>query len=394
MNLFDKSGEIRVTAFKDQCDKFHRLIDDGNVYFITNGCIKPANKQYSQLKNDYEMTFTGETMVQLCDEDDNGGIPEIKFDLIPISQVSNMENKEAVDTIGICKEVGELQTFTSRTTNKELKKRELTLVDMSNAAVTLTLWGDEAVNFDGHVQPVILVKGSHVNEFNGEKSLNMSWGSILKINPDIPEAHRLRVWFDNGGADNIVSVWRGGASFSSELITLKDAYLRNLGSGDRLNYFQCIAIVQNVIQPNSFYKACPQMYCNKKVVDEGDGQYRCEPCGTVSPNFKYFLRVKIKISDYTSDREVICFGKIAEQLLRHTTDEVVEASENDPDRALKIFTDPNYTSYIFKLSCKKIVYEGNVMNTLTAQSMTPFNCKEYNKYLIKEINRMQNIAAS
>lgn len=296
MDLMDESGEIRATAFKEQCDKFYDLIEVDNVYYFSKCQLKPANKQYSQLKNDYEMTFTGETMVQLCEDEDDGGIPEIKFDLIPISQIANMENKEAVDTIGICKDVGELQTFTSRTTNKEFKKRDLTLVDMSSAAVTLTLWGDEAVNFDGHVQPVILVKGSRINEFNGGKSLSMGGGSILKINPDIPEAHKLRGWFDNGGGDNIsnmVSARTGGGSYTSDWLTLKEARIRNLGAGDKPDYFQCKAVVHIVKQENSFYKACPQTDCNKKIVDEGNGQYRCERCNAAYPNFKYRLLINV-----------------------------------------------------------------------------------------------------
>ncbi|XP_054081185.1 replication protein A 70 kDa DNA-binding subunit-like [Zeugodacus cucurbitae] len=81
------------------------------------------------------MTLTGLTEIKPCEEDDND-IPEIQHDLIPISHLANLEPNTTVDTIGICKEVGELQTFTSRTTNKEFKKRELTLVDSSNAAVS------------------------------------------------------------------------------------------------------------------------------------------------------------------------------------------------------------------------------------------------------------------
>ncbi|KAH8359920.1 hypothetical protein KR093_009579, partial [Drosophila rubida] len=397
MDLMDESGEIRATAFKEQCDKFYDLIEVDNVYFFSKCQLKPANKQFSQLKNDYEMTFTGETVVQLCDDADDGGIPEIKFDLIPISQIASMENKAAVDTIGICKEVGELQTFTSRTTNKEFKKRDLTLVDMSNAAVSLTLWGDEAVNFDGHVQPVILVKGSRINEFNGGKSISVGGGSILKINPDIPEAHKLRGWFDNGGGDNIsnmVSARTGGGSFSTDWVTLKEARMRNLGAGDKPDYFQCKAVVHIVKQENSFYRACPQSECNKKVVDEGNGQYRCERCNAAYPNFKYRLLVNMSIGDWTSNRWVTCFNESGEQLLKHTAQEVGEALENDPAAAEKMFADINFSSFIFKLRCKNEMYGDMTRNKLSVQSMTPINYKEYNKYLIKELKEMTGIGPS
>lgn len=202
IDLMDESGEIRATAFKEQCDKFYDLIEVDELYFISKCQLKPANKQFTTLKNDYEMTFTNETVVQLC-TDNSENIPTIKYDLVPISKIADMEPKAAVDVIGICKTVGELQTFTSRTTNKEFKKRELTLVDTSNAAVIVTLWGDEAVNFDGYVQPVILVRGGRINEFNGGKTISLGNGSNLKINPDITEGHKLRGWFDNGGGDNI-----------------------------------------------------------------------------------------------------------------------------------------------------------------------------------------------
>lgn len=204
MDLMDESGEIRATAFKEQCDKYYDMIEVDKVYYISKCQLKPANKQFSTLRNDYEMTFNSDTVVQLC-EDSDDSMPEVKYDLVPISQVANMEPKASVDVVGVCKEVSELQIFTSRTTNKEFKKRDLTLVDMSDAAVTLTIWGDDAVNFDGHVQPVILIKGGRINEFNGGKSISVGSGSVLKINPDIPEGHKLRGWFDNGGGSNITN---------------------------------------------------------------------------------------------------------------------------------------------------------------------------------------------
>lgn len=81
--------------------------------------------------------------------------------------MANLEPKSSINLVGVCKEVGEQQSFTSRTTSKEFKRRDLTLVDPSDTAVTLTIWNEDAVNFGGHVQPVILVKGGRINEFNG-----------------------------------------------------------------------------------------------------------------------------------------------------------------------------------------------------------------------------------
>ncbi|XP_030369823.1 replication protein A 70 kDa DNA-binding subunit [Scaptodrosophila lebanonensis] len=397
MDLMDESGEIRATAFKEQCDKYYDLIQVDNIYYFSKCQLKSANKQFSQLKNDYEMTFTSDTVVQKCEEMDDGGIPEIKYDLVPISQVANMEDKTALDTIGICKEVGELQTFTSRTTNKEFRKRELTLVDMSNSAVTLTLWGDDAVNFDGHVQPVILVKGARINVFNGGKTLSMGGGSTIKINPDIPEGHKLRGWFDNGGGDNItnmVSARTGGGNFNTEWMTLQEVRLRNLGAGDKPDYFQCKAVIHMVKQENAFYKACPQSECNKKVVDEGNGQYRCERCNSLYPNFKYRLLINMSIGDWTANRWVTCFNEVGEQLLNHSGQEVGNALENEPEAAQAMFSAINFTSHIFKLRCKSEMYGDVTRNKLSVQALTPINYKEYNKYLLKSLKDLTGIGSS
>ncbi|XP_039971109.1 replication protein A 70 kDa DNA-binding subunit [Bactrocera neohumeralis] len=395
MDLMDESGEIRATAFREQAEKYYDIIEVDRVYYISKCQLKPANKQFTTLKNDYEMTLTGETQIQECEEDDND-IPEIKYDLVPISQLANLEARTSVDTIGICKDVGELQTFTSRTTNKEFKKRELTLVDSSNAAVNLTLWGEDAVNFDGYVQPVILVKGARVTEFNGGKSISMGSGSVMKINPDIPEGHKLRGWFDNGGGEhisNMISTRTGGAGggYSTEWLTFHEARSRNLGSGDKPDYFQCKAVVHIVKCQNAFYKACPQADCNKKVIDENNGHYRCERCNAVFPNFKYRLLINMSIGDWTSNRWVTCFSEVAEQLLKRSSQEIGDLLENNPPEGEDVLSSINFNSYIFKLRSKVEQFGDMQRNKLTVQSVAPLDYKEYNKYLINNLKELTGI---
>lgn len=36
MDLVDQSGEIRATAFKDQCDKFFDMVEKGKVRCVLN----------------------------------------------------------------------------------------------------------------------------------------------------------------------------------------------------------------------------------------------------------------------------------------------------------------------------------------------------------------------
>lgn len=63
------------------------------VYLVSKGTLKTANKQYTSVKNDYEMTFNNETSVIPCDDADD--LPTVQFEFVPINQLENM-NKDTM----------------------------------------------------------------------------------------------------------------------------------------------------------------------------------------------------------------------------------------------------------------------------------------------------------
>ncbi|XP_047100112.1 replication protein A 70 kDa DNA-binding subunit-like [Schistocerca piceifrons] len=63
VKLVDESGEIKATAFNQECEKFYGLITEGREYFISQCKLKPENKRYSEVNHDYQMTFTNQTIV-------------------------------------------------------------------------------------------------------------------------------------------------------------------------------------------------------------------------------------------------------------------------------------------------------------------------------------------
>jgi replication factor A1 len=413
MDFMDESGEIRATAFRDQVDKYYDMIEVDKVYYVSKCQLKPANKQYSQIKNDYEMTFNSDTIVQECMEEASS-IPQISYDLIPITQIGEVESNKLIDVLGVVKEVSDIQTLTARTTGRELTKREITLVDQSNASVNLTMWGDEARNFDGAGQPVLLVKGARITEFGGGKSLGMISSTVIKMNPDIPEGHRLRGWFENGGADNVsvsVSARTGGTGgMSTEWVTFAEAKERNLGAGDKPDYFQTRGYIHTIRSNNAVYKACPTPECNKKVVDQENGMFRCEKCNQDFPNFKYRLLCSVSfcesllgqiffnffkftfqalIGDWTGNRWCTMFSDVAENLLGKTSQEVGEAIANE--QAEEIFSSVNFKNQIFKFRTKMEVYGDVPRNKTNVVAANPINYKEYNAQLIKRIQDITGV---
>lgn len=53
----------------------------------------------------------------------------------------------------------------------------------------------QAEQFDGSRQPVIAIKGARVSDFGG-RSLSVLSSSTVVINPDSPEAFKLRGWYE------------------------------------------------------------------------------------------------------------------------------------------------------------------------------------------------------
>lgn len=87
------------------------------------------------------MTFNNETIIEPCDEECDNSIPRINLNPIPLSELLKKNPNDIVDIIGIVKSAGDVVTITAKQSGKELKKRDVHLVDNSNCAVTCTLWG-------------------------------------------------------------------------------------------------------------------------------------------------------------------------------------------------------------------------------------------------------------
>jgi replication factor A1 len=69
VNLLDDSGEIRATGFNEQCDLLYDVFHEGSVYYISSPCrVQIAKKQFTNLNNDYELTFEKDTVVEKVSE--------------------------------------------------------------------------------------------------------------------------------------------------------------------------------------------------------------------------------------------------------------------------------------------------------------------------------------
>ena len=193
---------------------------------------------------------------------------------------------------------GDVTSFVAKTTNKELKKREVHLADNSNASIAITLWGKQAEDFDGADNPVVLLKGGKLSDYNG-RTMSVLVNSTFQINPDIPEAHALRGWYDQGGCSSVNDLSSGGAGAasgaSSQTLwkTLEQVREEQLGFNEKADYFSTLATVTFARKENSLYQACLGENCNKKVVDQNNGFFRCEKCQKEAETFKWRMVLSV-----------------------------------------------------------------------------------------------------
>ncbi|KAM4547218.1 replication protein A 70 kDa DNA-binding subunit-like [Fundulus diaphanus] len=386
--IVDESGEIKITAFNNEVDKYFSLVEQGKVYYISKATLKIANKQYTTLKNDYEITLHAHSSIVPCE--DSQGIPTVQCDFVPIEELENRDKDAIIDIIGVCKSAEDVSRITTKS-NREVSKRAINLIDTTGKEVTVTLWGEEAEKFDDSRQPVVAIKGARLSDFRG-RSLSALFSSTIMVNPDIPEAFRLRAWYDREGhavySQSLTETMSVSIGSKTNWRTLSDVKSENMGHGEKAEYFSCVATVVYMRKENCLYQACPSADCNKKVIDQQNGFYRCEKCNREFPNFKYRLLLSANLADFGDNQWVTCFQETAEVLLGRKAEELGQLRETDEAEFDEVFQKVNFTTHIFKNRVKLETYNDESRVKVTVMEVLPVNHREYSRRLISNIHKL------
>jgi len=396
MDLVDESGEIRATAFKEQCDKYYDMIEIGKVFYITSGNLKAANKQYSNLNNDYELTFRDTTEVHPCTEESElANIPTLSFNFCQIGQLNASLKDTTVDIIGVVKSATDVATITSSKTGKELIKRDLVVVDKSLTEVNLTLWGTTAEKFEAEGNPVVAIKGARVSDYNGVSLSSLS-SSVVQVNPDLPQSHQLKGWYESEGASAATSSLtttgsRSGAADNSSIKTFGETKKENLGmNSDKPEYYSNTGYVSLITKDKALYMACANMNdgksCNKKVQDQGDGTYRCEKCSSNSPTFNWRLILNMSMADCTDNQWINCFQETAESMLGMSSEDLGNLFVNDRAQYDSVFSAATFKRWIIRVRCKQDFYNDDQRVRHSLYSATPLSYPEYIKKMIADLD--------
>ncbi|PIL24266.1 replication protein A [Ganoderma sinense ZZ0214-1] len=377
----DESGEIRATAFNAAAVDFYDRLQDGKVYLISKAKVGLAKKKFSNVNNEYELTLERNTEVEECA--DATDVPAMKFNFVSIGNLQDVAKDSTIDVIGVVKEVGELSSITSKATSKVIPKRELTIVDRSGFSVRLTLWGKQAEQYDSTDQPVIAFKGAKVGDFQG-RSLSMMSSSTMHVDPDIPEAHALRGWYDAAPSDQKFQSHTGsmpsggGVAFDrAEIRNLNDVKVSELGMYDKPDYFSARATVMHIKSDNISYPACPTQGC----VSDYSGQAWFQGFNDVGQllfgmSADELVDIKVREASPELDRSASISTSIGDVTRGHQ-----RAQERDDVRYNQVMERTIGTTYNFACRARQDTYNDQTRVRYGISRIMPLNYREEAKYL-------------
>ena len=306
------------------------------------------------------MSLGDNSVVELC-TDTEMVAAALRYEFVPFDALpTKLGSKATVDVLAVVTQVGELGSVARKSDGVTIQKRDITLLDATQRTCKLTLWNSLAEvegaqlavrELSSRVQtqagvacsrrltrkfaqalsnPVIALKGVRLSDYNG-LSMSTIGRSALALEPQSPQADALRAWHAKDGATcTTVEVGAGLAGakgagggkasrrslaeVSSEAVPSPDA------KPEWCTLYGCVIF----IAPDSamYYPACPQEGCNKKVVEDGTGGWRCEACNTSSGACKRRFILRFKAADATAATWVNCFDDQARLMFGCSADEL------------------------------------------------------------------------
>lgn len=123
-------------------------------------------------------------------------------DLSTISQIYAAEPNIPINTIAIIFEIGESINITTKD-DKELLKREITIVDKSEEVIKLILWSNEAEHFKIDKASVIIINKARIKDYKQTRVITYGRETTIKKYEN-PNGDELKTWYEEEGKLKII----------------------------------------------------------------------------------------------------------------------------------------------------------------------------------------------
>ncbi|VVA27628.1 PREDICTED: replication [Prunus dulcis] len=405
VELTDEEGtQIQATMFNEAAKKFFEKFELGKVYYISKGSLRVANKQFKTVQNDYEMNLNENSEVEEA-INEAAFVPETKFNFVPVDMLGpHVNGKELVDVIGVVQSVSPTMSIRRKSNNESIPKRDITIADETKKTVVVSLWGELATSVGQELldiadqSPIVAIKSLKVGDFQGVSLSTLSRSTVV-VNPELPEAKRLRSWYDSEGKGaSLASVGNGmsplaksGArSMYSDRVSLSHISDDPSLGEDKPVFFSVKAFISS-IRPDQalWYRACKT--CNKKVTEAIGSGYWCEACQKNDEECSLRYILVARVTDASGEAYLSLFNEEAERVIGCSADELdklksQEGEENVYQLKLKQAT---WVPHLFRVSVSQNEYNNEKRKRITARAVAPVDFAAESKFLLEEISKMK-----
>ena len=432
--IMDESGsKMQAIGFDKIVDKFKDVIVENNIYEITGGYIRTADKRFDPPDSDYKLVLNDTSDILKKNDVDNilkekFSDPDNKF--LTLREVKEANINSIVNVICIVGDKGE-STY-KETKNGSMLIRKTIVLDQSNEKMELTLWRN-FTQLKMNNGDLLVCQKVRVNDFGG-KNITSTTESKIFLNPQISdfpdiakEIQALKLFSEqnelNKGIiepnEKEITNNNNNSKYNksnNEINKSNNEYNKNKNTFDNnnKNYNDKIVYMDSILDEmdryvmtdfdhrfpfykiratithlghteKNFYAGCPNRECNRKV-SFSNGDWICQYCRQSFKVPRYYYSLNIRVKDCSSEYWVDIFGKPAELIMNMTADDYRNILVNRDDEKLNQISDSvEYKEYYFLLKVRLNKFNDTTKKKFTANKIEKINKKEETGRLVNDI---------
>jgi replication factor A1 len=243
-------------------------------------------------------------------------------------------------------------------------------------SIRLTLWGQKA-NLDFGLTPIVAAKAVKVGEYNG-LTLSTVVSSQVVINPEIAEAYELGGWYEKFGKDLKITAPRKE----------ERRLIQEVRDGE-LEYSLISATVIFVKEDSLWYDSCPGEGCNKKVVLEENGMYRCERCNKSYDKCNTRYMLTLHVGDFTGQIWITLFDDTSASVLGLPAEELKKLGGENSSQLQSTIKKLYQKELYLKIRSREDTYNNEVKMRYNVLNLNAVDYLKESKGLISLIDKCQ-----
>ena len=432
--IMDELGnKMQAVGFDKIADKFKDEIVENNIYEITGGYIRTADKRFDPPGSDYKLILTESTTITKKDDEeknfkDKFTDPDNKF--WSINEIKEAQINTIVNVVCLVGDKGE-PTYKD-TKSGSILIRKMFVLDQSNEKMELTLWRN-LTQLNMNNGDILVCKKVRVNDFGG-KNLTSTTESKIYINPiitDFPEIAKeiqslklfaeqneinkgINPQSDNNNDNNIKKNESTKANIASNKPEINNSNINNNNTIQKKEFNDKIVYIDSILDEmnkyaltdfdhrfpfykiratvthlghteKNFYPGCPNRECNRKLTFS-NGDWICQSCRQSFKTPRYYYSLNIRVKDCSSEYWVDIFGKPAEMIMNINADDYRNILVNrDEEKLGQISEGVEYKEFYFLLKVRLNKYNDTTKKKFTATKIERINKKESTGKLMNDL---------